>query len=548
MTQTPSQPKPIIPPTDPTDDPGRALSQREIVGAATIIMFAYVLSGALGLIRQMVLAALFGADRELDAFYAALRVPETLFALIAGGALGSAFIPVFSGYLSRDDFKGAWRLASTILTLVTLIATVIAAIVFLLATPIVKNILIPSSDAQTQTLTIELMRIMLVTVVLFGISGLLMGILNSYQRFTAPALTPSMYNIGIILGTIILSGSMGIRGAAWGTVLGAMLHMAIQIPFVYRLPFFSFKPAASLKTEGVTEVLKLMGPRLLGLGVVQINFWVNFILASAMGIGSIAALQTAYTLMFTILGILGQSLGTAVFPTLSTQFAKGDHEGFQRTFSGALRNVLFLSIPAGLGMAILSKPIVGILFERGEWTSVGTSATAWALLFYSIGLMGHTALEILVRTFYALHNTWTPVIIGGIVMILNIILSVIFVVIFEALGADTLARGPYAGLALANSLATALESTVLWILLRRRIPTLDPRPVLHTLTRTLIAGIGMVAVVGAWLLITADLPQILRLFGGLVLGIGSFWGIAVAVHIDEAQSVPRQILARFSKS
>jgi putative peptidoglycan lipid II flippase len=375
-----------------------------------------------------------------------------------------------------------------------------------------------------------------------------MGILNSYQHFAAPALTPSMYNIGIILGTLLLYNSMGVRGAAWGTVLGAALHMAIQIPFVLRLPHFSFKPAISLKTAGVTDVLKLMGPRLLGLGVVQINFWVNIILASAMSVGSISALQTAYTLMFTVLGILGQSLGTAVFPTLSTQYAQNDTEGFQRTFSGAIRNVLFLSIPAGLGMAILSKPIVTVLFERGEWTTADTSATAWALVFYSIGLMGHTALEILARTFYALHNTWTPVIIGGMAMLLNIILSVIFVVIFEALGADTFARGPYAGLALANSLATALESTILWILLRRRIPTLNAKPILNTLSRTLVAGIGMVVIAGAWLLISEDFHQLIRLLIGLILGISSFWGIAIAVHIDEAQSVPRQILSRFSKS
>ncbi len=527
------------------DDPGRALTHREIVRAAGIVMAAYMLSGVLGLVRQMILSATFGADKELDAFYAALRLPETLFALIAGGALGSAFIPVFSGFLNRDDFAGAWRLASTVLTLVMLIATVAAAIGFVFAEPLTQALLLPGADSATQTLAVEMMRIMLVTVVLFGMSGLVMGILNAYQHFVAPALTPSMYNIGIILGAVILSPSMGVHGLAWGAVLGAALHLGIQLPVARRLPYFRLRPAVNIKTPGVVEVLTLMGPRLLGLGVVQINFWVNIALASAMVAGSITALQTAYTLMFTVLGILGQSLGTAVFPTLTAQFAQGDHEGFQRTFSGALRNVLFLSIPAGLGLAVLSRPVVGVLFERGEWTSADTSAAAWALIFYSIGLMGHAALEILARTFYALHDTWTPVIVGGLAMLLNVILSVLFVVLFEALGADTFTRGPFAGLALANSLATVLESTVLWVILRRRIPTMNPYPILNTLGRTLVAALGMVAVVAVWLHIADDVWLLVQMVVGLGVGAASFWGLAIALRVEAARSIPRQLLARF---
>ncbi len=529
------------------EDPGRALTQAEIARAAGIVMLGYVLSGVLGLIRQMILAPTFGADRELDAFYAALRVPETLFTLIAGGALGAAFIPVFSGFLARDAFDKAWQLASTVMTLVTLVATAAAALGFVLATLLVERLLLPGADAETQALAVELMRIMLATVVLFGISGLVMGILNAYQHFTAPAFTPSMYNIGLIAGALLLAPSMGVHGVAWGAVLGAGLHLGIQLPVVLRLPYLGLRPSLTVRAPGVLTVLKLMGPRLLGLAVVQVNFWVNIVLASAMVTGSITALQYAFTLMFTVLGILGQSLGTAVFPTLSTLHAEGDNERFQETFGSALRNVLFLSIPAGLGMAVLSVPIVGSLFQYGEWTASHTQATAWALIFYAIGLAGHAALEILARTFYALHDTWTPVKIGGLAMVLNVVLSVFFVMLFEALGADTFSRGPLAGLALANSLATALESIALWIILRRRIPEMNPGPILRTLSRTLVATLAMAVVVIAWLMFADEWAYFLQLLGGMVLGATSFWILALLLGIEAAQSVPQQILARFRK-
>lgn len=526
----------------------QVLSSSQIARATGTIMMAFVLSGILGLFRQIILASIFGADRELDAFYAALRLPETLFTLVAGGALGSAFIPVFSRFLAKDDPRGAWRLVGAILMFLIAIASGLAVIGFIFAGFLTRTLLIPSADGQTQDLTIELMRIMLATVVLFGISGLVMGILNTYQRFLTPALAPSMYNIGIIIGAIFLSPTYGIHGLAWGAVIGAGLHMVIQIPNVMRLPHIKqLRLNLQVKTEGVTEVLTLMGPRLLGLMVVQVNFWVNVSLASDMDTGSLTALITAFTLMFTVLGVLGQSLGTAAFPTLSALYANGDMEGFARILNRALTGVLFLSIPAGLGMVILADPIITVLLERGEWTAADTSATAWALLFYGIGLSGHAALEILARTYYALHDTWTPVVIGGGAMVLNIVLSLILVVMFRNLGADTFTRGPFGGLALANSLATAIESTVLWLMLHKRLPSLDTHNVQSTLFRTWIAG--GIMVVGVWgiLQLLASQSVFLQLFAGITTGIIVFGVTALVLKIESAQSVPRQILARFGR-
>lgn len=537
---------PLTASPSPAEDPGRALTSGEIARAASIVMLAFVLSGILGLVRNAILSRTFGAGMELDAFNAALRLPETLFTLVAGGALGSAFIPVFSRYLNRDQFDKAWTLASSIISLVIVAATISATLGFIFAGPIARNILVPGADASEQDLTVELIRIMLATVVLFGASGLLMGILNAHQRFTAPALAPSMYNVGIIFGAVALAPSMGVHGVAWGAVIGAGLHMAAQIPSVLKLPYRAIRPTLSLDTEGVMEVLSLMGPRVLGLMVVQVNFWVNVALSSSMGQGSLTALAFSFTLMFTVLGVLGQSLGTAVFPTLSTLHAQENYDGFRRTLSSALRNVLFLSIPAGFGLVIMSRPIVQLLFEGNDWTSADTRATAWALAFYGIGLAGHAALEILARTFYALHDTWTPVIIGGTAMVLNVILSFTFIEVFSALGADSYPIGPFGGLALANSLATAVESTVLWLILKRQMPAMDPRPVLLTLGRTGLASLGMLAVVWVWLQFST--PLLIELTGGVLLGAVVFGGLALLLRIPEAAVVPAQLKRRLSRS
>ncbi len=435
----------------------RALSGRQIARAASIVMLAYLMAGLLGVVRQAAISSAFGAGARLDAFVAAQRVPETLFVLVAGGALGSAFIPVFTRFLAADDSRGAWRLANAVLTMLILAGGLLALIAFIFAGPIARTLLVPDAADSTQALTAELMRIMLVTVIIFGISGLFMGILNAHQHFLAPALAPSLYNIGLIIGALIFAPLWGVHGLAWGAVLGSLLHMLIQVPALLRLKF-RYRPLPDLSIPGVSEVLLLMGPRVLGLGVVQVNFWVNTALASGMAAGSNAALSVAFALMFTVLGVLGQSIGTAVFPTLSALSAEHDTEEFRRTLSNALSSVLFLSIPAGLGLAVLARPLIALLFERGEWTRTDTAGTAWALALFSIGLAGHATLEILVRAFFALHDTWTPVKVGTAAMALNIVLSIGLIYALGYPDSTNFARGPFGGLALAMSLSTAVES------------------------------------------------------------------------------------------
>ncbi len=521
----------------------RALTGRQIARAAGIVMIAYIASGVLGVVRTAAISSTFGAGAKLDAFVAAQRVPETLFVLVAGGALGSAFIPVFTRFLAAGSARKAQQLADGVITLLIGVTTLMALIAFGLAAPLVRWLLMPEAAHSTQTLTIELMRIMLLTVIIFGVSGLLMGVLNAHQHFLAPALAPSMYNLGLIFGALVLAHGGNVYGLAWGAVIGSGLHLAIQLPALIRLGF-RYQPRFSLDIPGVREVLLLMGPRVIGLGVVQVNFWVNTALASGMREGSVAALSVAFALMFTVLGVLGQSVGTAVFPTLSTLSAQHDMDDFRRTLAGALNSVLFLSIPAGIGLAVVSQPVITVLYQRGEWTSTDTAGTAWALALFSIGLAGHTVLEVLVRAFYALHDTWTPVKIGTASMALNIALSLVLIRVFGYPDSTNFARGPFGGLALSMSISTALESTTLWIILRRRIAGIDERRVLGGAARTLIASLVMAALAGGFLLLLPDLPALFRMVGAIGIGGAGFWIAALLLRVEQAALLPRLILRR----
>ena len=525
------------------DDHGKALNSTQLARATSLIMLALMMSGILGLIRQMVISATFGLDANLDTFYAALRVPETLFTLVAGGALGSAFIPVFARFLAQDDFKGAWRLASTLLSLMMLGAIILSAFAFVFADVLVKYMLWRGGDAAEQALVTELMRIMLATVMIFGASGIVMGILNTYQHFLAPALAPSMYNVGIIIGAVFLAPSLGVHGLAWGVLIGSLLHLGIQLPNLFRLPHTQLQINLDWKVPGASEVLLLMGPRVLGLGVVQINFWVNASLASNMVAGSYGALTTAFTLMFVVLGVLGQSVGTAAFPTLSRLHAEGNIKAFWETLTNALSSVMFLSIPAGFGLAALAHPIITVLFERGEWTPRDTSGTAWALLLFGIGLAGHAALEILARAFYALRDTWTPVKIGGLTMLLNIVLSLFLIRVMGYPNDDNFARGSFGGLALSMSISTAIESTILWIMLRRRVG-LPAGDVTSRAGKTLIAALVMAFIVALWRELGRGLPSLPLLLIGVIVGGASFWIMALVLRLEEAQIVPRMVLGK----
>jgi len=322
--------------------------KRQIARAAGVVMVAFVASRALGLGREMIISRYFGTSADYDAYLAAFRLPDILFQLVAGGALGSAFIPMFTSYLARGDEEGAWRLASAVVNLILLILTSLAVIAALLA-PQVVALIAPGFPPGQRALAAELMRLMLISPVVFGVSGIVMGILNSHQHFLLPALAPSMYNLSIIGGAVFLAPRLGVRGLAIGVVIGAGLHLLIQVPGLLRVGTRYF-PMLGLRHPGVHEVGRLMLPRTLGLAIVQLNFLVNTILASELPAGSLSALNYAFLLMLLPQGIFAQAIATVAFPTFAAQFARDEVAEMRSTLSATLRTILYLTIPASVGL------------------------------------------------------------------------------------------------------------------------------------------------------------------------------------------------------
>ncbi len=482
------------------------MSKKQIVRAAGVVMAAFLVSRLLGLAREMIIGQQFGTSRDLDAYLAAFRLPDLIFQLIAGGALGSAFIPIFAGFLTRNEKERAWQLGSAIISLVFLSLGCLAVLLALLAPWLVARVVAPGFDADRQALTTELMRLMLVSSVLFGVSGVVMGILNSFQHFLLPALAPAIYNLSIIGGAIFLAPTMGIHGLAVGVIVGAMLHLAIQVPGLMKRKMI-YRPHLGLSDPAVRVVGRLMLPRALGLAVVQLNFLVNTILASGLVEGSLASLNYAWLLMLLPQGIFAQAVATAAFPTFAA-LAAGERQAEMRdALSSTLRAVLYLAIPASVGLFTLRYPLVRLLFQRGAFDAGSTEAVTYALQFYALGLFAHAVLEIVTRAFYAQHDTLTPVVVGVMAMGLNIVLSLLLI--------GPLAHG---GLALANSVATIIEVSILVAVMRPRLAGIDEGRLLSSLLRTLGAATLMGLGVSLFVRLTDGTSAVLGSVGSIALG------------------------------
>ncbi|HUV74457.1 MAG TPA: murein biosynthesis integral membrane protein MurJ [Anaerolineae bacterium] len=499
--------------------------------AATLVIGAFILSRALGLGREIIIGSEFGTTRELDAYLAAFRIPDLIFQLIAGGALGSAFIPTFTTYLARGREREAWRLASSIMNLVLVVLTACAVLAGLLAPWLVTTVVVPGFTADEQALTVQLMRIMLVSPVVFGLSGVIMGILNSRQHFLLPALAPAVYNLCIIGGAVLLAPTMGIHGLAVGVVAGSFMHLAIQIPQLVRQRM-SYSPVIDVYHAGVREVGRLMLPRMLGLATMQINFMVNTFLASTLVEGSLAALNYAWLMMMLPQGIFAMGIATAAFPIFSELAATGRTDELRATLTETLRLILFVSIPSTVALIVLREPLTQLLLQRGRFDPSSTHAVAWALQFYALGLVAHSALEILTRGFYSMHDTRTPVAIGAGAMLLNIIFSLALIAPLQ-----------HGGLALANSLATILEIVVLLVVIRGRLGGFDGRALMRCAVKTGLAATVMGLAI-LWYTATSGASHVaLRAGGGVLFGGVVFLIVSLATRSEELRGL-RSILRR----
>jgi putative peptidoglycan lipid II flippase len=382
-------------------------------------------------------------------------IPDALFNLLVAGALASAFIPVFTGYLAKEREDEAWRVASSVMNAIVILLVVISAVLWLLA-PWIQPILAPLPDPEQRELSIRLARIMLLSPIFMGLSALFTGILNSYRQFLSGATAPLVYNFVIILFAFFLSPFLGIEALAWGTVVGALMMWLVQVPeLTFRRT--RYKLALDLSHPGVREIVRLTVPRTLALGAVQLIFIVDTYLAAKMPEGSLTALIYAQQLMQLPLGVFSIAISAAVFPTLAHYAAQGLQSKMRDVLQTGIRWILFLTLPTVVMMIVLRRPIVNLLFEYGRFGPDAREATQEAFLFYSVGLAGHALIQILTRAYYASKDTRTPFALTLVSIGTNIVLSVLLAPLY---GIN--------GLALANSIATLAEAALFFALLAPR--------------------------------------------------------------------------------
>jgi putative peptidoglycan lipid II flippase len=425
--------------------------------SAGIVAGSFVISRILGLVREIVLARQFGTSEAFSAYVSAFRIPDLLFLVVMAGAFGSAFIPVFSGFLGDGEDEAAWKLASVVLNISGVLVILMAAVTWVFAPELVRYIVAPDASSTAQQITVDCMRILLLSPVFLGFGIAAKGILEGQDLFTLPAFAPIIYNAATILGAVVLGPRVGVYGVAIGVVAGAIGFLLLQIPGLMRSGMrysISFDP----RTPGVTEVGRLLAPRLIGQAAFQLNFIAVTNLAWRTGEQSVSALNYAWQLLMLPHGVLALSVSTVILPTLSRLWQGGDTAAFRATLGNALRPLLFLSLPAAVVLFAFRLPIVQTLFQTGAFSAESTSLVAAPLTFLAAGLVSYALVEALTRAFYAMHDTRTPVIAGIGIVALNIVI-----------GVALLDRMGYLALALALSLSTTVEAVILIVVLGRRI-------------------------------------------------------------------------------
>ncbi len=510
-------------------------------------MVSFVLSRLLGLLRVSIQArVLSGSGHDATAFTAAIAVPDTVFTIVSGGALGSSFIPVFAGLLAAGDEGRAWRVASGVLNgvLAVLLAAVVVAEI---AAPWIVIAVTQSNDPLAVTLT----RIMLLQPLFLAVSGILMSLYNSYHRFILPALAPLIYNLANIAGLLLVPIAHGaIALAAWGVTIGALLQVVVMAPGL-TLFWRRVRPGIGLDEPGTREVGRLMVPRIIGQAGIQGTGLVVIALSSRFFADKPApSIRLAANLMALPVGIIGVAVATASFPTMTGQAARGELAALGELVSRTLRTMMFLAMPAAVALAVLRYPIVDVLYHGVKFTAHDTDLVAAALVGYGLGVPVWTAVELLPRAFFALKDTWTPVLVNLVTLVTACALSVLAV--YLAHGDSVLGLGLISG---ALSLTVLLEVAWLGLILRRRLTTLGLRELGLSLLRSLVAsevmGVALLALLLLWhhlgLAPASPAGDTLLLAIAVPLGVAVYAGWSHLLDAPELTTARTLALARFRR-
>ena len=514
---------------------------RKLAGAAIIVMSSTILSRISGYLRETLIANKIGFNAVGDAYNAAFLVPNLMYELLLGGALAAALIPILSGYIEKDDEEEGWKVVGTFIN-ITFVAMLIFCILGMIFTPQIIPILDKSfskKDILTQILAIKLTRILFPSVAFLMLAGMCNGVLNSYHRFAAAAYGPVIYNIGGVLSLIFFgeSSSLGAERVAYGVMLSAVAYFIFQFSASYKnLKYFHFKIFP--KHPGFIRMFKLAVPSLLSSAISQVNLIVSSVFTTLAAVGSLTMFNTANRTWQLPLGIFAQSLGVALLPSMSARLAVGDVKEFKGIFNKGLKAVLFLSVPSAIAFIVLREPIIRTLFKFTNFTEVNVVSTGYVLMFFSVALVAQSVQAIVGRAFFASNDTKTPLFVGLSTIVVN---SVFSYLLYYPMGV--------AGMALANSISSAVYATVMIFILNKRMKGLHLDKVLVFTIKVTIAACIMGAVLYPINLIlpiniNSKINQVFFLGLEAVLGTVLYFGVTMLLKLDEAVSIYKMALHR----
>lgn len=534
----------------PAEAPRSEGGPPRLARSAGVFGLATITSRILGLVRDQVLAFYFGAGDANDAFRVASRIPNLVRDLFAEGAMSAAFVPTFTRLLTLEGRERSWRLASSVINALIIVTSVIVVLGIVYADPLVRLFAsefsaVPGKIEQTIYLT----RIVFPFLTLVAIAAVLMGMLNSLGHFFVPALSPAMFNVAVIvisLAFIPFAETLGIQRitiVAIATLVGGIGQLVIQWPPL-RAEGFRHRLVLDMKDEGLHRVLLLMGPGTLGMAATQINVFVNTVLATREGTGAVSWLDFAFRVMYLPIGLFGVSIATAATPAISRMVAERDYARIRSTLAHALGLMFFLNLPATIGLIVLARPIVAVIFEHGNFTASDTIATAAALQLYAIGLIGYSVVRIISPTFYAIGRSRVPVMVSAASVLVNITLNVTLVQVFG-----------YRGLALGTSITAIVNASVQLFMLRREIHGLEGARIAASFARVIAASAVMGLVTwGAHAFMLGLLPggsltaQIIRLLVTIGVSLVALAGVAQLLRIREFTEARDLVVSRFRRT